>query len=322
MDWPSSHCPVHADAPHRTVVREAGDRFFGLGGSFSYSECEACGAWALSPRPPPTEIGAYYAGYYTEPLLDELRIAQKKGRVLGPGRLRARAFLRGVKRAGGRLEPGMKILDVGSGLGAFLRFVRDFGGLKPHGVDFSPRCVAFAKEAHDLDIDRGELAEQKYPEASFDAITAWHYLEHVYDPAADLKEMFRILRPGGWLMIETPTNDLLSQIFGRRWFYLLPPTHLYHYRPATLEALIRGAGFEVKRTVRPWFPGELAASVLLGLGLDGFVPKLYGVGRPTKHRALTAFFYLQMLYDVPITLSLALLKHSGIVRVYAQKPMD
>lgn len=318
--WETGRCPLHREAPHHRVIDDATDQFFGLGGHFAYDACERCGAWALSPRPPPAELGAYYGGYYTEPLLTELRSAAKRGRIIGPGRLRALAFLRGLKKAGATVEPGMKLLDAGAGLGAFARFVRDIGQLEVRGVDFSPRCVAYAEEIHHLSMDTGELAAQRYEDGRFDFVTAWHYLEHVYDPAADLKEMWRITKPGGWLMIETPTNDLLSRIFGRRWFYLLPPTHLYHYRPETLAGLIEGAGYTVKRLVRPWFPGELAASVMLGLGLHGFIPKLYGAGRPASQRLLTAVFYAQMLYDVPLTLVNALLGHSGIVRIFAQKP--
>ncbi len=298
----------------------ATDRFFDVTRErYDYAECATCGAWALAPPPEPAAIGRYYAGYYTDPILDELRAAAKKGRIVGPGRFRALGFLRGADEAGRPVLRGQRLLDVGSGLGAFLRFARDRGGLDVRGVDFSERCVAYAREIHGLEVDQGELVAQQYAAGSFDAVTAWHYLEHVYDPLAELREMHRVMKPGGVLMLETPTNDVLARLFRSRWLYLMPPTHLVHFRPATLTGLVEAAGFEVIKVQRPYFPAELAASVMFALGLRGFMPKLFGARRPIHHRLLSALFYLQMVYDVPITIGLALTKRSGLLRVFAQK---
>lgn len=298
----------------------ASDRFFDVTKeTFDYAECGTCGAWALSPPPEPARIGGYYAGYYTDPILDELRAAAAEGRIVGPGRLRALGFLRGADEAGRPVLRGQRVLDVGSGLGAFLRFARDRGGLEVRGVDFSERCVRYAREIHGLEVDQGELVAQQYAAGSFDAVTAWHYLEHVYDPVAELREMHRVMKPGGLLMLETPTNDVLARLFRSRWLYLMPPTHLVHFRPATLTGLVEAAGFEVLAVKRPYFPAELAASLMFALGLRGFMPKLFGARRPLPHRLLSALLYAQMIYDVPITIALALAGRSGLLRVFARK---
>lgn len=314
-------CPVHSDAPTKPYVRDASDQFFGMGEAFEYKQCTACGALVLDPRPSPTEIGPYYAGYYPEKTMTHLRSRAEKGKRVGiAGRLRALGTTRRLVKLGARLGPKVSLLDVGCGLGGFARYMRKFAGVKSRGVDFSAECQRFAKDVHEVDVDVGELRDQKYPDESFDIVTSWHYMEHVYDPASELKEMARILKPGGWLICETPTNDILAKLFSKRWLYLMPPTHLYHYRPDTMRALVEGAGLNIEHLARPWFPGELAGSLMLSLGLNGFVPKVFGPGRPLSQKLLTVVLLGQMVYDVPVTLMLAYLGRSGLMRVYARKP--
>ncbi len=315
-------CPVHADADTKPYVDGASDQFFGLGDAFAYKQCTACGALVLDPRPSPNEIGPYYARYYPEKTMTHLRRRAEQGRRVGiAGRLRAIGTIKRLEKLGVQLGPEKTLLDVGCGLGGFARYMRQFGELKSRGVDFSDECKRFAKDVHDVDVDTGELRDQKYEDGTFDFVTSWHYLEHVYDPAAELKEMARILKPGGWLICETPTNDVLAKLFAKRWLYLMPPTHLYHYRPDTMRALVEdGAGLKIGHLARPWFPGELAGSLMLSMGLNGFVPKVFGPGRPFSQKLLTVGLLAQMVYDVPVTLMLAFLGRSGLMRVYAQKP--
>lgn len=311
-------CPVHADAALRGGVERASDQFFGIGDAYAYKKCEACGALVLDPRPSPNEIGPYYAGYYTEDTLAQLERRAAAGKRVGiAGRLRALGTVRRLTQLGAQLGPGRKLLDVGCGLGGFARSMRQFAGVDARGVDFSPECAAFAKKVHEVDVDVGELAAQDYAEGSFDIVTSWHYLEHVYDPAAEIARMAKLLKPGGWFVAETPTNDVLASVFGRHWLYLMPPTHLYHYRPATMRALVEQAGLEVVHVARPWFPGELAGSLTFLAGIRGFVPKVFS---PSRSKLLTLGFFAQMIYDVPVTLLLAMLGRSGLMRVYARKP--
>ncbi len=314
-------CPAHPEAKLQPTIEAATDQFFGTDRvPFNYLGCAECGALVLSPRPAPKDIGAYYAGYYTDEILEHLRKRAARGkRVGGAGRLRALGYVKRLKKYGVPLGPEVKLLDVGCGLGAFAGTVQRLSGVQAKGVDFSPECQAFAKDLHGLDVDQGELIGQQYPDAHFDLVTSWHYMEHVYNPRAELQEMARITRPGGWLMLETPTPSALAKVFKKRWLYLMPPTHLYHYQPHTLKALVEEAGFEDVRVLRPWFPGELAGSIMFALGVHGFVPKVFGPGRPLKHKLLTAGLLAQMVYDVPISLLLTALGRSGLLRIFARR---
>ncbi len=301
-------------------MTDAQDQFFGYGESFNFLECGECSALVLDPRPAPTEIGRYYEGYYPDATLARLRQrAEQNKRVGTTGKLRALGTLKRLRKLGAETNADMKLLDVGCGLGAFGGAMGRLTDMKVQGVDFSAECQAFAEEIHGLPVDVGELVDQQYPDGSFDYVTSWHYLEHVYDPAAEIKEMARVLKPGGWFVSETPTPDIWYRVFKKRWFYLMPPTHLLHYRPATMKKLVEDAGLVVEHIARPWVPGELAGSLMLTAGLNGFVPKVLAPGRPLKHKMLTWILLAQMVYDIPVSLLLSMINRSGLLRVYARK---
>jgi len=316
----AARCPADPEAD-LTPAFDADDRFWGLDGRFTYARCGACGSWVLTPRPDPSEMGAFYAGYYTETMLEAQRRPYRRHppeRAGGLDRLRALDFVRRARRLGVALGPKTRMLDVGCGLGGFARFVRDSAGVEIRGVDFDPACRDFAREVHDLEVDPGELAAQAYPDGHFDVVTSWHCLEHTFDPAAELAEIARVTRPGGTLQVEIPTITTIGRLFRGRWLFLQAPTHLVHLRPRALRALVERAGFDVIKVMRPWLPSELAGSLLLAAGVKGFAPRVFaprGTGDHLLRWALAAL----MVIDVPVTLLAALLGDAGVVRLIARR---
>ena len=88
------------------------------------------------------------------------------------------------------------------------------------------------------------LPEQRFPAASYDAVTMSHSIEHVHDPVGWLAEARRVLRPRGRLALATPNaHSLLHRRFGRHWFPLEPPRHLHLFNRRALASALRKAGF-------------------------------------------------------------------------------
>ena len=102
--------------------------------------------------------------------------------------------------------PGSHILDAGCGVGAHTqRLARR--GFRVTGVDLSAHVVSQAREraaragvADRVTIERADLTELPFPDASFDGILAWGVLMHVPDVAGALDEITRVTRPGGRLV--------------------------------------------------------------------------------------------------------------------------
>ncbi|MFH1780351.1 MAG: class I SAM-dependent methyltransferase [Candidatus Micrarchaeota archaeon] len=145
-----------------------------------------------------------------------------------------------------------KLLDVGSAAGFFVKVAED-DGWDAHGIEPSRWLVNWGKTNLKLkNAKAGTLEEGKYPNDFFDVVTLWDVLEHVPDPSATLKEINRILKPGGMVFINYPNyGSSLSKISGRRWWFLLS-IHLYYFTPKTISAILEKTGFKPVFYKRHW----------------------------------------------------------------------
>ena len=133
-----------------------------------------------------------------------------------------------------------RILDVGCGTGANLKTLFEFG--EAEGVDISPDALQFCRERGLNHVKLGAAEELPYEDGTFDLVTALDVVEHLDDDVGGLREMRRVLRPGGRALIFVPTF---------MWLWGLQDEVSNHRRRYTLPELRRAmveAGFEVERT--------------------------------------------------------------------------
>jgi 2-polyprenyl-3-methyl-5-hydroxy-6-metoxy-1,4-benzoquinol methylase len=176
--------------------------------------------------------------YYGEPGLKFQNLVERLVRITGERHI---AFLsRGLK-------PGARILDVGCGRGIVLGALLE-RGFEVHGMEISAGAVRGADPRAEIRI-AASLAEAEYEEKSFDQIIIWHVLEHISDPAGELREVHRLLKPGGRLVVAVPNaSSLQARWAGADWFHLDLPRHLYHFPLEALRALLTRSSFQVGPT--------------------------------------------------------------------------
>ncbi len=308
-------CPLHQDVPH-TVMADVEDRFWGHDGTFAYARCTTCGTMALDPRPAPDALGPYYADYYPADRLE------RAGRAIRAGKFKSMRHrrLKVVARMGGDVigpVSDLDVLDVGCGLAHFLGALKEAGAKSVRGVDFGQNCADFARDVYGIDVDPGELEQQGYQDGQFNLVTAWHYLEHVYEPDEILAELFRITRPGGCCFVEVPARTPIAWLMGRYWVPLQAPAHLWHFSEDTLRRLFEQAGFEVVRTQRGMQLGEFACSFVM-LFTKGLMPKV--ARKPLSWRAL--LLAAIALLELPFTMVMTLAGYGGLQRLLARRPNE
>lgn len=204
--------------------------------------CRDCGLIYQNPRPTAVEMGQHYPSDY-EPFHS---YESKK-----PSWLLRKAIEYGMDNRAKLVTSAVysgKLLDVGCAAGDFLDHVRQKGGWEVQGVEISPFAADLARRKYHLDVFTGTLEEACFADETFDAVTMWDVLEHLHDPADSLKEVHRILKPGGVLAFRVPNGDSFdAKLFGPYWSGLDAPRHLYVFQKRTLQTLLNKSGFRMAR---------------------------------------------------------------------------
>ncbi|HCC79306.1 MAG: hypothetical protein A2X25_06270 [Chloroflexi bacterium GWB2_49_20] len=130
---------------------------------------------------------------------------------------------------------GKKVLDYGCGSGYGTALIGD-ACLHITGVDISPEAIAHASSHFSapnlsyLQIERTEVAPLPFPDSSFDVVLSFQVIEHVEDVSAYLREIDRVLAPGGSVIIATPDRST-------RLFSFQKPWNMWHLREYSQDEL-------------------------------------------------------------------------------------
>ena len=142
---------------------------------------------------------------------------------------------------------GAHLLDVGCNVGYLVAAAAD-RGFRARGFDGSAAAVAVGRARLGVDVRCARLTTDAVEPVSQDVVVFNHVLEHLPDPRAALDAAAEWLRPQGWLLIGVPNfASPLARRAGVRWAGLVPDQHVWHFTPAAVARLVRGAGFTAVR---------------------------------------------------------------------------
>ena len=139
---------------------------------FTIVSCETTNFLFTNPRPKESNISKYYD------FEDYISHSNKKNDFISKLYQVVRSF--SIKRKYkliSKLINSKKILDVGSGTGEFLSYMKNMG-FETHGVEIAKKARELSIKNHKLNVKDSLLS---LDETNFDVITMWHVLEHVYD---------------------------------------------------------------------------------------------------------------------------------------------
>ena len=149
--------------------------------------------------------------------------------------------------------PPSKILDVGCGLGFLLSALDDKH--EKFGLEVSTYAAEFAKKyAH---IYNSTLEESNIAENSFDVVISHHVIEHVDSPEKFLREIKKVLKPDGYLVIATPDfSSICAKLFKEKYRMLFDKTHVNLFSFQSLKKMLTDFGFEILEVDFPYFDTE------------------------------------------------------------------
>jgi SAM-dependent methyltransferase len=141
--------------------------------------------------------------------------------------------------------PRRDLLEVGCGTGEFLMAARQ-AGHRVVGLDLSEEAVTSVRRRFpDLDLRCATLGSNDLRPESFDVVAALHVVEHVPDPVDLLRQMTRLLRPGGLVYVRVPNlNAWYRRVLGRNW-WCFGIEHAAHFTDISLRLALGQAGLRV-----------------------------------------------------------------------------
>lgn len=189
------------------------------------------------PQPGPTELGRYYESEdYISHTDSKRSLFEKLYHVVRQKALRDKVKL--IERH----KPSKgHLLDIGCGTGDFL-VAAGKGGWKVAGFEPNEGARAISK-SKGITLEANIAA---IPDNTFDVVTMWHVLEHVPDVEAQVRELKRITKPEGVVIIAVPNFKSYDAIkYGMYWAAYDVPRHLWHFSATSIKTIFGAVGMTV-----------------------------------------------------------------------------
>jgi len=209
-------------------------------------ECEECGLMYLSPRPTRSEIeswygrdyfsaatpaGRGYSDYWAESQIDDLLLTAKNKLEL----VRNHVNLQGATA-----------LEIGCATGETCNAASK-GGARVTGCDLSSDAIHIARHRYPhIEFCAAPADQLPFSDESFDAVLAFELIEHLSSPSAFVREVHRVLRPGGVLALTTPNVEYGRRVGWHQWTgFLTSFEHLYFFNLESLRRILSRRGMSV-----------------------------------------------------------------------------
>ena len=192
------------------------------------------------------------------------------------------------------LQPAKgSVLDIGAGTGDFLSVVKE-NGWNTIGVEPSEKAKAIAQKKGVSFVEQTSELENN----SFDVITMWHVLEHVPNLDNQIKELKRLLKPNGSLIIAVPNfKSFDAKQYGNFWAAYDVPIHFWHFSKTAIKKLFAKEDMELVKVLPMKFDSFYVSllSEKYKTGKMNFV-KAFFIGLQSNWKAKKNFEYSSHIY--------------------------
>lgn len=237
--WEKPDCNNCGSKKYKILWRDVGNWEFPE--KFRIVKCAFCGLSFLNPRPKKQFINNYYSrksywGIDLGNIISHPSRNWRQQRESDYGNLYNRIFKEKTQGS---------VLDIGAGTGVFLSKFKE-KGWDISGVEYSQDATNYAERVFGLNIKRGGFLDYSFKRDIYDVVVLNNVLEHLYFPKETLRKTHLILKKNGLLVVTVPNlNSIGSDLFGKHWYPLQPPIHLYHFTYQSLSSMLSSVGFRI-----------------------------------------------------------------------------
>lgn len=248
---------------------------------YKYLRCLSCKSLFLSNR---IIGGDYYKSaygnkYYKEEKGIKFLLENVYGRIINYRKVHILETLFSNKS-------DINMLDIGAGDLKFLSSVKN-KILKKYAIDIYKN----KKSEKDITTINDDFVKHDFKDLLFDVATSWHVIEHIPEPKNFLNKVYKVLKPGGFLVISTPNlNSLGFKLSNAKWYHFDAPRHLVLFNELSLRKLTESLGFRLVAKINlPFeFPLDLYHS-LRGIKKILIIP-FYPAVKLFSHETITYVF--------------------------------
>ena len=234
----NNSCPI-CHSERTRFLFEGWDLFFGYPDPAMVYQCRECDHVFVAGILTPEQLTDIYTNHYDASLFNIENYEpykEKKGFLY---------WLDGEEWCAFRHVPkNVRVLDIGCGCCETLGYHKT-RGCEVFGVEINEVAQKVA-DRYGFNVHIGLFDPSHYEPESFDYVTMDEVFEHLVDPLKTLREVHRILKPGGFFIANAPNPKSLARlIFGKRWASLHLPYHRHFYSRRAIEILSNESGFSV-----------------------------------------------------------------------------
>jgi SAM-dependent methyltransferase len=212
-----------------------------LKNNYPHYQCQHCGSLYVYPRPSAEELVEFYRNS------QENHLSQS---CWGESHKHTWDLWRHSLDIARRYVGYGYLLDIGCGTGEFLSFAKLQGWSNLEGVEVIPEVAEYAKKLTHAPIYIEDFLEVNLQENFYSVISLWDVIEHLSDISLVLERIYRLLKPGGVIIIGTVNRDGISlKSFQKNSLTIMPPEHLTFFSQKGMDIILNCCNF---RLIEQW----------------------------------------------------------------------
>ena len=212
--------------------------------NYTYLRCRACGMLLVDLHMSAAEVFSHYSEPYYEADASGTAESRRGYPSYRGAQDTLTASFNDKLALVRRYASSGRLLDAGAAYGLFLKAASPY--FEGMGIDVSEYAASVARNEFGMNVKAGDIEHTDFPDEHFDVIVLWDIIEHLIRPVEAMREVNRILKPGGRVFISTDdAANWLPRLLGSHWWAIGPPMHLCHFSKAGMKVAFERAGLEL-----------------------------------------------------------------------------